>query len=214
METLPTMFNITEEQALALGVIGTLAVALIVLISLVTKDNSPAKQRAQRLAIATRSAATLLIGTAVGLIYVFIDTHLASFLVFPFLAIAGYLHLVGTAMLYRFYSTRITSVEKSGDRNLVRDLIHAFIKDAEIPGNDKITIKLVKGPERIDAETREHQAAFRDKLKALPHFQETFEEDLINLITGDRVFWSEYAGEPCLAIQVSDCFYSSTGMGC
>jgi hypothetical protein len=94
-------------------------------------------------------------------------------------------------------------VEKSGDKNLVRDLIHAFIKDAEMPGNDKITIKLVKGPERIDAETREHQAAFRDKLKVLPHFQETFEEDLINLITGDCVFWSEYAGEPCLAIQIS-----------
>jgi hypothetical protein len=197
------MLNITEVLAFALGVIGTMIIALILLIGLLTRDHSPAKQRAQRLAIVTSSAAVLVIGISDGLIYAFVDTRLGSFLVVPYLAIAGYLLLVGTAKLNRIYSARLTSEEESIDRNLVRDMNDAFIKRIELLENDKPTIKLVKVPERIDAQTREHQAAFRDKLKALPQFQETFEEDLINLITGDRVFWSDYAGEPCLAIQVS-----------
>lgn len=174
------MFNITETQAFNLGFAATLTIVVMQVVGRLTRDISPSNQRAKRLAIATNSAAVLIIGTLIGCVSAFLDIRLAGFLVFPSIALTLYILLVQTGNLYRFYGGQ--------------------------PDISETSSKLSKMPISIEAQTREQQAGLWEKLKALPHFQHTFEGDLFSLITGDRVFWSEYAGETCLAIELSGRF--------
>lgn len=183
------MFEITETQAFNLGFAATLIIVGIQLVGRLTRDISLGKQRAKRHAIATSSAAVLAIGTVVWGIYISVDPRMAVFLVFPAIALSFYILLVLTEKLYHFYGGPLEDQEQSTQ-----------------PA--KLSISTQSGclPARIDSQTREQQVALLDKLRTLPHFQSTFEGDLISLITGDRVYWSKYAGEPCLAIEMSGGF--------
>ena len=61
----------------------------------------------------------------------------------------------------------------------------------------------IRVPETTDRELIEKQETMRDRLRALQHFQETREGDLLSLITGDRVFRTTFNDAPCLAITLS-----------
>lgn len=178
------MFDITETQAFNLGLAATLIMVLIQLVVSLTRDISLGNQCAKRRAFATSSAAVLAIGTIVWGIYISVDPRLAVFLVFPAIALSLYILLVLTEKLYHFYGGKSEPQE-----------------DSSQPAKSSLNPQ----PASIDAQTREQQAAFWDRLVVLPHFQSTFEGDLISMITGDRVYWSKYAGEPCLAIEMSEC---------
>ena len=182
------MFDITETQAFNLGFAATLIIVGIQLVGRLTRDISLGKQRAKRHAIATSSAAVLAIGTVVWGIYISVDPRLAVFLVFPAIALTFYILLVLTEKLYHFY----------GGKSKLQE-------DSTQPAKSSLSPQPAYLPASIDAQTREQQAAFWNRLGVLPHFQSTFEGDLISMITGDRVYWSKYAGEPCLAIEMSEC---------
>lgn len=67
-------------------------------------------------------------------------------------------------------------------------------------GRSSLTIKL---PAAQSSEIRDQHEAMWNRLRQLPHFRESLQGELISLLTGDRVFWSTYQHEPCLAIQLS-----------
>ncbi len=67
-------------------------------------------------------------------------------------------------------------------------------------GRSSLTITL---PAANSNEIRDKHEEMWNRLRQLPHFRESLQGELISLLTGDRVFWSTYQREPCLAIQLS-----------
>lgn len=67
-------------------------------------------------------------------------------------------------------------------------------------GRSSLTVKL---PAADSNEIRDQHEAMWNRLRQLPHFRESLQGELISLLTGDRVFWSTYHRDPCLAIALS-----------
>lgn len=67
-------------------------------------------------------------------------------------------------------------------------------------GRSSLTVKL---PAANSNEIRDQHEAMWNRLRQLPHFRESLQGELISLLTGDRVFWSTYQRDPCLAIELS-----------
>lgn len=67
-------------------------------------------------------------------------------------------------------------------------------------GRSSLTVKL---PAADSNEIRDQHEAMWNRLRQLPHFRESLQGELISLLTGDRVFWSTYQRDPCLAIELS-----------
>lgn len=67
-------------------------------------------------------------------------------------------------------------------------------------GRSSLTVQL---PAANANEIRDRHEAMWNRLRQLPHFRESLQGELISLLTGDRVFWSTYQRDPCLAIALS-----------
>jgi len=171
------MVDITETTALVSGSLTVLFVMLVLLVRIATQDDIVVNQRAKRLAIATSSAVTFAIAGAVIASFLWGDRIFASFVTMPAVMSGLAVLLLWTPILYRFYGGTARPAKQTQPQDGL--------------------------PEHIDPETRDQQAEIRNALIALPHFRETCEGDVISLITGERVFWSRYNGEPCLAIEWS-----------
>jgi len=171
------MVDITETTALVSGSLTVLFVMLVLLVCIATQDDIVVNQRAKRLAIATSSAVTFAIAGAVIATFLWGDRIFASFVTMPAVMSGLAVLLLWTPKLYRFYGGTARPAKQTQPQDSL--------------------------PEHIDPETREQQAEIRNALIALPHFRETYEGDVFSLITGDRVFWSHYNGEPSLVIEWS-----------
>lgn len=172
------MVEITETNAFLAGCLAVLFVMLVVLGYMATQDDIAANQRAKRLSVAISAAVTFAIAGVVIASYLWGDRIFASFVTVPAVMSGLAVLLLWTPKLYRFYggTTRPAKTNQQPQDSL---------------------------PKQIDPETRQHQAEIRNALIGLPHFRETCEGDVISLITGDRIFWARYNGEPCLAIEWS-----------
>ncbi|WP_041432378.1 hypothetical protein [Thiobacillus denitrificans] len=65
-------------------------------------------------------------------------------------------------------------------------------------GQEKQELKVV-----IDPETHERQGGIWCQLRDLPHFRETLRGDLINLATGDRLYWIVLEGKRCIEMELA-----------
>lgn len=171
------MVEITETNAFLAGCLAVLFVMLVVLGYMATQDDIAANQRAKRLSVAISAAVTFAIAGVVLASYLWGDRISASFVTVPAVMSGLAVLLLWTPKLYRFYGGTTRPAKQTQPQDSL--------------------------PAHIDPETREHQAEIRNALIALPHFRETFEGDVVSLITGDRVFWSRYNGDPCLVIEWS-----------
>lgn len=72
-----------------------------------------------------------------------------------------------------------------------------------LAGDPSVRTMTIPVPMPLDAGLLEKQETLRNRLRTLPHFQETLEGDLISLINGDRVFRCTYHAEPCLAVSMA-----------
>lgn len=171
------MAEITETNAFLAGCLAVLFVMLVVLGYMATQDDIAENQRAKRLSIAISAAVTIAIGGVVIATFLQGERIVASFVTMPAVMLGLAVLLLWTPKLYRFYGGTTRPAKKQPQDSL---------------------------PKHIEPETREHQAEIRNALIALPHFRETCEGDVISLITGERIFWSRYNGEPCLAIEWSE----------
>lgn len=55
----------------------------------------------------------------------------------------------------------------------------------------------------IEDETQERQGEIWCQLRDLPQFRETLGGELINLATGDRLYWTELAGRRCIEMKLA-----------
>lgn len=162
-----------EAAAILWGAVATLPLMAALLIRHVTADASPSEQRAKRLALTLSGLGATLIILLEVLCAVRGETQLAGFLLVPSAVVVAFILFAGTPRLYRALGGQ---------------------------GRSESGVPL---PAAIESQTREHQEAMWQRLRELPHFRETLEGERISLLTGDRVFWSTYQREPCLAIELS-----------
>lgn len=165
--------NFLESQAFAYGVLFSLAVVLFLLARMATEDPFPINQRAKRLALIGGLLGVLLMAAANEIIYLCLSQQLASFFVFPVFIGGCVWLLLGTPLLYRYFG------------GLPRP-------------------KQTEGPViGIENETRRRQEKLWEKLRSMHHFREMLNGDLVSLVTGDRIYWTTCAGDPCLAVEVA-----------
>jgi hypothetical protein len=167
------MQETNELIAAGWGMIATLPLIAMLLTNVLSAGDPPVERRAKSLAVLIGMLAATLIGIAEWAFYTYGNSHRAAYFCFPSIVAAIWILCSGTARSYRVLGGRQVN---------------------------EMTIQL---PLAIEDETRKQQEAIRDRLSALPHFRETFEGDLVSLLTGDRVFWTTYGKEPCLAIELS-----------
>lgn len=167
------MQNIQEAAAILWGGVAMLPLLGGLLIRHVTTDESPIEQRAKRWALTLSVQGTVLIVLLEGLCFAQGNTQLAGFLLVPSMVAIGFLLFAGTPRLYRALGGL---------------------------GRSESSTPL---PAAIESQTREQQEGMWQRLRELSHFRETLDGELVSLLTGDRVFWSSYQREPCLAIQLS-----------
>lgn len=165
--------KILESKAFAYGVLLSLAIVLFLLARMATEDPFPINQRAKRLALIGGLLGVLLMAATNMIIYLCLSQQVASFIVFP-VFIGGCVWLLfGTPLLYRYFGGLPRSKQAEGP----------FIG--------------------IENETRLQQDKLWEKLRSMHHFREMLNGDLVSLVTGDRIYWTTCAGDPCLAVEVA-----------
>lgn len=166
--------QITQEAAAILwGAVAMLPLMTALLIRHVTVDASPAEQRAKRWALTLSLLGATLVILLEGLCFVQGDPQVGYFLLVPSVLTVGLILFAGTSRLYRALGGQ---------------------------GDTDASVSLTT---TIESQVREQQEGMWQRLRALPHFREMLEGELVSLLTGDRVFWSTYQREPCLAIELS-----------
>lgn len=159
-----------DMQAFSAGILFSLAVMLVLLLRVVTQDDHPATQRANRLALAGGLLGIVMLAAANGVVYRYLSRPLASFMVFPLILMSGAWLLLGMPRLHRYFG-------------------------------GKTQQKPSVGPDiGVENATRQQQRELWEQLRAMHHFRETLNGELISLATGDRVYWTTRAADPCLAI--------------
>jgi len=162
--------NLFDTQAFSAGILFSLAVMLCLLLRAVTQDDHPVIQRANRLALAGGLLGIVMLAAVNGVIYRYISRPLASFMLFPLILVSGAWLLLGMPRLHRYFA-------------------------------GKPQPKPSVGPEvGVEHATRQQQRELWNELRAMHHFRETLNGELISLATGDRVYWTTSAAEPCLAV--------------
>lgn len=167
------MQETNEMVAAGWGTIATLPLLGMLLTYVANEDDPPVERRAKSLAALIGMLAATLVGTAEWAFFTYGNSHTAAFFCFPSIVAAMGALYAATTRSYRML------------------------------GGGQVKEMTIQLPLAIEDETRKHQEAMRDRLRALPHFRETLEGELISLLTGDRVFWTTYRNEPCLAIALS-----------
>lgn len=56
---------------------------------------------------------------------------------------------------------------------------------------------------KIEDKTQEYQGEIWCQLRDLPQFRETLGDELINLATGDRLYWTELEGKRCIEMKLA-----------
>lgn len=159
-----------DMQAFSVGILFSLAVMLFLLLRAVTQDDHPATQRANRLALAGGLLGIVMLAAANGVVYRYLSRPLASFMLFPLILVSGVWLLLGMPRLHRYFG-------------------------------GKTQQKASLGPDvGVENATRQQQRELWEQLRAMHHFRETLHGELISLATGDRVYWTTSAAEPCLAV--------------
>lgn len=162
--------NLFDTQAFTAGILFSLVVMLCLLLHAVTRDDHPVIQRANRLALAGGLLGIVMLAAVNGLLYRYISRPLASFMLFPLILVSGAWLLLGMPRLHRYFA-------------------------------GKPQPKPSVGPEvGVEHATRQQQRGLWEELRAMHHFRETLNGELISLATGDRVYWTTSAAEPCLAV--------------
>lgn len=162
-----------EAAAILWGAVAMLPLMAALLIRHVTADASPADQRAKRWALTLSVSGTSLIVLLEVLCIMQGDPQVGYFLLAPSAVVVAFILFAGTPRLYRALGGQ---------------------------GRSESAVPL---PAAMENQTRAYQEGMWQRLRELPHFRETLEGELISLLTGDRVFWSTYQREPCLAIDLS-----------
>ena len=165
--------DILDSPAFTYGVLFSLAIVFFLLARIATEDDIPINQRAKRLALIGGLLGVLLMAAGNVMLYVCLSQQLASFIVFPLIIGGCVWLLLGTPRLYRYFGGLPTS-------------------------------KPIEGPViGIENETRQQQAKLWGQLRSMHHFREMLNGDLVSLVTGDRIYWTTCAGDPCLAVEVA-----------
>lgn len=162
--------NLLAREAFTAGILFSLAVMLCLLLRVVTRDDHPVIQRANRLALAGGLLGIVMLAAVNGVIYRYISRPLASFMLFPLILVSGAWLLLGMPRLHRYFAGKPRSKPSLGPEVGVENA------------------------------TRQQQREVWEQLRAMHHFRETLKGELISLATGDRVYWTTSATEPSLAV--------------
>ena len=162
-----------SDAALMWGVFFTLGVMAVWFVGIMTADYAPIERRARRFATLAACLAVGAIAVLVWGIYRYVSEVAAMFLIPPSLP---------TAMLVAWFGADVTYTIFGGGQ-------------------------VQKGPKApkvsVEPETLEHQGDIWCKLRELPHFRETLAGELVNLASGDRLYWTEVEGKKCIEIQLA-----------
>lgn len=168
------MENINFNYEIVSGAIACLVILIPLLLWFATQDESAYVQGAKRLALL---ASTLLAGFVILAEIAFFNfgnPRLASYGIVPALLLVFSILLLGTPRFYRIFG----GLGRLGQSNGCQTSVV------------------------IDEDMQRVQSEMWQRLRQLPHFRETLAgNELISLVTGDRVFWLENQNPPCIAIE-------------
>lgn len=170
------MKTIDYGSEILIGAVASLVLMLGMLIRFATQDDSPEKQRAKRLALFVGVGVALGVGLLEVGFFNYGNARYASYVVVPVLFAVMAILGLGVPYLYR--------VLRKG-------------KELEV------AVSSFSLPKSIDGDVRLRQQAVWQELREMSHMQETLEGELFSLVTGERIYWSSYRDEPCLAIEFS-----------
>ena len=165
--------NEVQEMALAWGMLTTLGVVVAGLVWLITGDNPPVEQRAQRMAALGAIVGAVLIGLGEWWLYTNIDATVGAFMLVPSLVLGGLAFFFGGKGGY----------QAAGGG-----------KEESHTNAPAIT---------VEKETLENQEGIWCRLRELPHIRETLSGELINLATGDQIYWGKLDGAKFVQIKLS-----------
>lgn len=165
--------NEAQEVAMAWGALTTFSVVMAGLVWLITDENTPIERRALRMGALGATLGAGLVALAGWWLYANIDATLGAFLQMPSF-------LLGVLAFF-FVGKGVYQAAGGGkEENHTSALV--------------IT---------VEKETLEHQEGIWCRLRELPHLRETLSGELINLATGDRLYWGKMDGTECVQMELA-----------
>lgn len=165
--------NEVQEAAMAWGTLTTLGVVIGGLVWLTTRDSTPIERRAQRMAAIGATFGVGLVALAEWWLYSNIDATLGAYMLVPSIVLGG---------LAFFFGGKIGYQAAGGG------------KEENYTNASAIT---------VEEETLDHQEGIWSRLCELPHLRETLSGELINLATGDRLYWVKLDGAKCVEMKLA-----------
>lgn len=165
--------NEVQEAAMAWGTLTTLGVVIGGLVWLTTRDSTPIERRAQRMAAIGATFGVGLVALAEWWLYSNIDATLGAYMLVPSIVLGG---------LAFFFGGKIGYQAAGGGK--------------EENHTNALAIT-------VEEETLDHQEGIWSRLCELPHLRETLSGELINLATGDRLYWVKLDGAKCVEMKLA-----------
>ena len=162
-----------SDVALISGALATLGGMAVWAVSMLTADFTPVERKARRFATLSACLAVGAVAIFEWGIYRYVSEVAAMFLIAPCLPMAALAAWFGAQAAYRMFGGG--QVE-------------------EVPESPKVY---------VERETLERQGDIWCSLRELPHFRETLSGQLINLVSGDRLYWTEVDGKKCIEIKLA-----------
>jgi len=162
-----------QNEAMLFGTLLTIASMAAVILWWETNGYASTRRRAVRLAIPAGVAFAIAVGLAEWRLYE-ADPIAGSFMLMPSAALGVLALLFGGWAVYRL---------AGGDKD-----------DVERKANQQAS---------VEPETRENQGNVWCELRELPHMRETLDGELLNLATGDRIYWIKHRDEKCIEIKLT-----------
>lgn len=159
-----------NDMAFLWGFLATLSVLVVFAIGYMTHDLAPVERRARRMAIAAGVISAVIVGVAEWELYAAIDMTIGAFMLMPSVVLGMVAMWQGGRRAYRALG---------GGQN----------------GEPETSSLPLSG---IEPETLAHQGELWCRLRDLAHMRETLSGVLINLATGDQLYWTQYRNERCI----------------
>lgn len=165
--------NEAHEVAMTWGALTTFSVVIAGLVWLITGDDTPIERRAQRMAVIGATLSAGLVALCEWWLYANIDTTLGAFMLMPSFLLAALAFFFGGKAVY------------------------------QAAGGGKEENHTKAPAITVEKETLEHQGGIWCRLRELPHLRETLSGELINLATGDRLYWGKMDGAECVQMELA-----------
>lgn len=167
------MGNDTHSMAMVWGLLVTVLMLIAAIVWIATDDNPPTERRALRVGIISGIVSAALVVLCELTLYYSVYQIIGAFMIVPSIAFA---------LLVLWFVGRTVYFGIGGGQ------------EVEKPQSTLI---------EIEQETLENQGNIWCRLRELPHFRETLGGQLINMATGDRLYWIDLNEQKCIEIKLA-----------